>query len=544
MSDVTLKQGEELMNQINTSDASIDKKETVMNKILGTISGSFAPILGVLAGSGLISALLAILTKLGWLSAKSGTYAILSAAGHAIFYFFPVFLGITLALKLGANGYVGGAIGAALLEPHFTDLVAAKAVHVEFLGIPVILANYSSTVFPILIAVSIFSVLDKFLKKVIYKDLQMFLNPLISLAVIVPLTVLIFGPFGTYVGGGLSVVIKFLSAKSGILTGAVLGAAWSFLTILGLHWAVVPIMIANLATGGDPISPMVAAAPFAQMGMVLGVLFKTKDKDLKALAVSGLVPSALAGTTEIITYGLLIRYKRTMVIVAIAGAIGGAINGALGIKGTAFALPSFLSIPVFNPIGLYLIGTLGALVIALILTLVFGFKGKSDAVPDKTVKGFGLANVSRETISSPLNGEIVPLSEITDPLFSTETVGKGIAIEPTTGEVISPVDGTVTTLFPTRHAVGITSEDGAEILICIGVNTINLKGQFFTSHVKQWDTVKKGDLLIEFDIKKIKASGYDVKTPVVVTNSNQYLDVDPVKVGEVQVNDELIQLVV
>jgi beta-glucoside PTS system EIICBA component len=539
-----LKQGEELMNQINTSDASIDKKETAMNKILGTISGSFAPILGVLAGSGLISALLAILTKLGWLSAKSGTYAILSAAGHAIFYFFPVFLGITLALKLGANGYVGGAIGAALLEPHFTDLVAAKAVHVEFLGIPVILANYSSTVFPILIAVSIYSVLDKFLKKVIYKDLQMFLNPLISLAVIVPLTVLIFGPFGTYVGGGLSVVIKFLSAKSGILTGAVLGAAWSFLTILGLHWAVVPIMIANLATGGDPISPMVAAAPFAQMGMVLGVLFKTKDKDLKTLAVSGLVPSALAGTTEIITYGLLIRYKRTMVIVAIAGAIGGAINGALGIKGTAFALPSFLSIPVFNPIGLYLIGTLGALVIALILTLVFGFKGKSDAVPDKTVKGFGLANVSSETISSPLNGEIVPLSEITDPLFSTETVGKGIAIEPTTGEVISPVDGTVTTLFPTRHAVGITSEDGAEILICIGVNTINLKGQFFTSHVKQWDTVKKGDLLIEFDIEKIKASGYDVKTPFVVTNSNQYLEVVPVKVGEVQVNDELIQLVV
>ena len=213
------------MNPNNTSiDASAEKKETIMNKILGAISGSFAPILGVLAGSGLISALLSILTTLGWLSPESGTYAILSAAGHAIFYFFPVFLGITLAIKLGANGYVGGAIGAALLEPHYTDLVASKAQDVTFLGIPVIVASYSSTVFPILIAVSIYSLLDKFLKKVIYKELQMFINPLISLVVIVPLTILIFGPFGTYVGDAIGMVIEFLSSKSGILTGAVLGA--------------------------------------------------------------------------------------------------------------------------------------------------------------------------------------------------------------------------------------------------------------------------------------------------------------------------------
>ena len=534
------------MEAINTSsEISTEKKETVMNKILGAISGSFAPILGVLAGSGLISALLSILTTLGWLSPKSGTYAILSAAGHAVFYFFPVFLGITLAKKLGANGYVGGAIGAALLEPHFTSLVASKAQNVDFLGIPVILASYSSTVFPILIAVSIYAVLDKFLKKVIHKELQLFVNPLISLLVIVPLTVLLFGPFGTYVGGALAVAIKFLSAKSGILTGAVMGAAWSFLTILGLHWAVVPIMIANLATGGDPISPMVAAAPFAQIGMALGVFLKTKQKDLKTVAGSGIIPGALAGTTELITYGILIRYKRTMLFVAIAGAIGGAINGAFGIKAIAFALPSFLSIPVFTPIGLYLIGTLSALVLALVLTLVFGYEGKNKAVPVNTIRReFGLANVKREIISSPLSGEIVPFSKITDPLFSTGTVGKGIAIEPTKGEVVSPVDGIVTTLFPTDHAIGITSEDGAEILIYIGVDTINLKGQYFTSHVKQWDTVKRGDLLIQFDIESIKAAGYDVKTPVVITNTNQYLEVVPSKAERVQAKDELIKLVV
>ena len=317
------------------------------------------------------------------MSKEGGTYAILSAAGHAIFYFFPVFLGITLAIKLGANAYVGGTIGAALLEPHYTDLVANGAKNVDFLGIPVILMSYSSTVFPILIAVSIYAVLDKFLKKVIYKDIQMFINPLISLVVIVPLTVLIFGPFGTYVGEGLGVGIEFLSSKSGLITGAVLGAAWTFLTILGLHWAVIPLAIANLATGGDPIIPMAAAAPFAQIGMAIGVFLKTKDKDLKTVAGSGIIPGALAGTTELITYGILVRYKRTMVIVAIAGAVGGAINGALGLKMTAFALPSFLSIPAFSPMGLYVIGILVALVLAVVLTFIFGYEDKNQRMSCK-----------------------------------------------------------------------------------------------------------------------------------------------------------------
>ena len=359
-------------------ESSTEKKETIMNKILGAISGSFAPILGVLAGSALITALLSLLKTLGWISPESGTYAILSAAGHAIFYFFPIFLGITMAIKLGANGYVGGAIGAALLEPNYTNLVTSGAQDVSFLGIPVILASYSSTVFPILIAVAIYSVLDKFLKKVIYKDLQMFINPLISLLIIVPLTILIFGPFGTYVGEALSIVIQFLSSKSGMLTGAVLGAAWSFLTILGLHWAVIPIAIANLgATGYDPIIAMAAAAPFAQIGLGIGVFFKTKNKDMKTLAASGLLPGALAGTTEIITYGILVPYKRTMLYVAIAGAIGGAITGALSVKATGFALPSFLSIPVFTPMGQFLIGTLTALVLTMVLTLVFGYESKN-----------------------------------------------------------------------------------------------------------------------------------------------------------------------
>ena len=530
-----------MQNNNGTTDKATEK-ETLMNKILGAISGSFAPILGVLAGSGLISALLSILKSLGWISAESGTYAILSAAGHAVFYFFPIFLGYTMANKLGANGFVGAAIGAALLEPNYVNLVTSQAQDVSFLGIPVLLASYSSTVFPIVIAASIYAALDKVLRKVVYKELQMFINPMISLLVIVPLTILIFGPFGTYVGEALSVSIQFLSDKSGILTGAVLGAAWSFLTILGLHWAVIPIFLANLAaTGFDPIIAMVAAAPFAQIGMGLGVFFKTKDTKLKTLAGSGLLPSALAGTTEIITYGLLVRYKRTMLIVGVSGAIGGAIIGALGVTGTAFALPSFLSIPVFTPIPLFLVGVLTSLVLAMVLTLVFGYEGKNDQAVTSN-KEFGLEKVRKETISSPLTGNIIPLNELSEPLFSTETIGKGIAIEPTKGDIISPVDGVVTTLFPSKHASGITSDDGAEILIYIGENTINLNGKFFTSHVKQWDKVKKGDLLIEFDIEKIRAEGYDIKSPIIVTNTEAYLGVEPVHLGNVKASDALLKL--
>jgi beta-glucoside PTS system EIICBA component len=538
--------GESQMEATMTKDSQegSEKKDTVLNKILGAIGGSFGPILGVLAGSGLLSALLAVLTMLGWMSKDGGTYAILSAAGHAIFYFFPIFLGITLAIKLGANAYVGGTIGAALLEPHYTELIANGVKSVDFIGIPVIVLSYSSTVFPILIAVSIYAVLDKFLKKVIYKDIQMFINPLISLIVIVPLTLLIFGPFGTYVGEGLGMGIEFLSSKSGLITGAILGAAWSFLTILGLHWAVIPIAIANLASGGDPIIPMAAAAPFAQVGLGIGVFLKTKDKGLKTVAGSGIIPGALAGTTELITYGILVRYKRSMVIVAIAGAVGGAINGTLGLKMTTFVLPSFLSIPAFSPMGPYVIGVLVALVLGVVLTLIFGYEDKNSKVASKAVKEMGLTTVKKETIASPLSGSIVPLSKVSDPLFATETVGKGIAIEPEKGEVVSPVDGVVTTLFPSGHAIGITSEGGAEILIYIGIDTIHLNGQYYISHVKQWDKVSIGDLLIQFDIEKIKAAGYETTTPVVITNTSEYVDVESTSRTTIQAKEDLITVII
>ncbi|WCF06700.1 PTS transporter subunit EIIC [Paenibacillus thiaminolyticus] len=374
------KEIEKMISSIETADETAEPvdetKPSLGNRIFEVISRSFSPLLGALAGAGMLKALLTVLTMVGWLSTESGTYFILSAAGNAVFYFLPIFLGITLATKLGANPYVGGAIGAALLEPNFAGLLENIGDRSDFLGIPVLLMDYSSSVFPVFIAVCIYAALNNLLKKIIHRDLHLFMLPLLSLLIIVPLTVLIFGPFGIYVGDAIGAAIGFLSSKSGILTGAVMGAGWTFLTLFGLHWGVVPIMISNIGSGGDPLTGMLAAAPFAQMGVALGIFLKAKDKNLKTLGGSTLLPGLLSGVTEPIIYGLMVRFKRTIIYVVIAGAVGGAINGFFGAKATAFGFPSVLTIPVFTPMGLYVIGVAAAFVGAALLTVFLGYEDK------------------------------------------------------------------------------------------------------------------------------------------------------------------------
>ncbi|MFC4662122.1 beta-glucoside-specific PTS transporter subunit IIABC [Oceanobacillus aidingensis] len=540
----------------NKQDDSNDdgEKANWVAQVFDVISGTFSPLLGALAGAGMLKALLIVLTMTGALSEESSTYLILSAAGNAIFYFLPIFIGFTLSKRLGANPYVGASIAAALLEPNLTGLIDSNA---SFLGIPAIVVDYSSTVFPIFIAILIYALLDKGLRKIIHKDLQMFLVPMLSLLIAFPLAVLIFGPFGTYVGDGIGAGIEFLIERSGLLTGAVLGGGWSFLTLFGLHWGIVPISIQNLATGGDPLTPMFATAVFAQIGVALGILIRAKDRKLKALAGSTMLPGALGGVTEPILYGLILRYRKTIIYLLAGGIIGGAVNGMLGSEALAFAFPSFLSIPAFSPIGTYLIGVLIAFAIGLILTLVFGFEvtdkkaagnEKEQNTPAKAAESEPAQKkeqlIEQEAIRSPLTGIVKPLSDVNDPAFSSEAMGKGAAIEPTVGEVVAPVSGEISAIFPTHHAVGITSEHQAEILIHVGLDTVQLEGKHFEALVKQGDTVKQGDPLIRFDIEKIKEAGFDVTTPVIVTNTDKFTDLIVTDDVEVKANDDFIRAIV
>ncbi|MDA8196689.1 MAG: PTS transporter subunit EIIC [Actinomycetota bacterium] len=346
----------------------------VVGTIFKFISDSFGPLVPLFAGAATIKALLAILLKVHSINPKGGTYLILAAAGNSIFYFLPIFLGFTAAKALNANTFIGAAIGASLLEPNFTSL-ALHATRSSFIGIPVVLANYSSTILPIFFAIPLFALAERQLNRYIPKDLKLFLVPMISLIIFVPLAAIVVGPFGTYAGKLVSDVISALFKANGLVAGGVLGAAWTFLTIIGLHIALIPIVIVDLAKGGDPLIATASAGVFAQIGFALGMFIRSRNSDLKSLAGASIIPGALSGETRPILYGLFLPfYKRTFLFVALSGAAGGAIAGAAGVKMVSLAFPSFLSIPLFTPMVPYIIGMAVALLGAFILTLIFGYE--------------------------------------------------------------------------------------------------------------------------------------------------------------------------
>lgn len=521
------------------------EKVSIVSKIFESISGAFSPLIPALAGAGMIKALLTILTTMGWMSDASSTYAILSAAGNAVFYFLPIFLGITLAIKLGGNPYVGGAIGAALLDPNFTALIGVEG-GANFLGMPVTPIDYAFGVFPIFVAIFIYYYVDKLLKKIILKDLQLFLVPMISLLVMVPLTVILFGPIATTVGDVISNIFMGLFEFNKVIAGAAIGIAMPFLAVLGLHWGFTPITLQNLATmGGDPIEGAAVAAVFAQIGIAIGLFIKVrksrKNSELKVLAGSTAVTGILAGVTEPIIYGIILRYRRTIPILAIAGGIGGAICGGFGVTCNAYVFHNVFSMPVYTPFFGYILGIGTALILGAVLSYFFGLSKEECEEDNEEVTSN--EDGGTEEILSPMEGRQINLSEVEDEVFSSGAIGNGMAIIPSKGEVVSPVSGTITTIFPTKHAIGITSDKGVEILIHVGLNTTMLDGKYYTTHMSSGDKVKKGDKIVSFDKDKIEEEGYSVITPIILTNTNDLTDVIVEENKDVKIGTSIIKVV-
>lgn len=529
----------------NTTSQSTEKVK-LSDKILKVISGAFSPVIPLMAGSGMIKALLTLFTTIGVMSDSSSTYLILSAAGNACFYFMPVFLGITISKQLKANAFVGGAIGAALLEPNFTGLLSAEGA-VNFLGIPVTPIDYQATIFPIFIAILVYAYLDKSLRKVTPQSLQCFLVPMVCLMIMVPFTVILFGPVGTTIGNYVSSFVMWLFSISGTLAGIVLGAAYPFLTMLGLHWGFTPITLQNLDQfGGDIIEGVCVCAVWAQMGIALGSYLKAqKNSKLKSIAGPTFIIGFFAGVTEPILYSIVMEYKRLMVVVAISGACGGAIAGTLGVTMDAYVFHNIFSAAVmsYSPIWAYAIAVLTSLVVATILTYTWGLSGLDEEkaqdlqAMETESKSLKPSDVKMISVVSPLDGDIIELKEVDDEVFASGVTGKGVAIVPTNNVVISPVEGTVSVLFPSKHAVGITTKDGVELLVHIGLNTVMLNGEGFTAFVKQGDKVVCGQKLLEFDKEFILSKGYSLQSPVLVTNADQFSDIvmnenQTVKTGE------------
>ncbi|WP_342423684.1 beta-glucoside-specific PTS transporter subunit IIABC [Paenibacillus sp. FSL E2-0178] len=546
---------EQIMKETSLQDAEKSGNDEssestgVLGKAVDIISSIFSPILGALAGAGILKGLLALILSLEWISGTSGTYLILNAASDSVFYFLPVFLAVTAARKFKANQFVSIAVAGALIYPSVIAAVGSPDP-LNFLGIKIVLINYSSSVIPIILAVWVQSYVEKWFRSFIHESVRNILVPMFALLIVIPLTFLAFGPVGSLISDGLASGYTWLYNLSPLVAGAIAGAFWQVFVIFGVHWGFVPIMLSNIATlGYDTMLPILCAAVLSQAGAVFGVFLKSRNPQLKALAGSSTL-AAIFGITEPTIYGVTLKLKKPFIYACISGAIGGAIIAQGGARALSFSLPGLLALPTYFGTGFIwvIIGILVAFVLAAILVFVLGFDDPA-ADTAASVNSSGPANpatptmIDKEMVVSPLAGALQPLESLPDEAFASGAMGKGIVIEPSSGMLTSPVNGTVTTVFPTGHAIGITSDGGAELLIHVGVNTVKLKGKHFDKKVQEGDKVVQGQLLLEFDLEAIRAAGFVTATPVIVTNSAEYLDVLKNTGSEVTNGEALLTLI-
>ena len=454
------------------------------NGLLTFISGVFTPFLGAMAGAGILKGLLSLAVVLGWLTTKSGAYQIWWAAVY----------------------------------PNIVALVGKPSI--DFFGIPVVAANYTATVLPILLVVVVQKFLEPFFNRIWHESVRNILAPLCLLVVIVPLTMLVVGPVSSILSNGLATAIVSLNKSVPVLAGMILGGFWQVFVIFGVHWALVPVMMNNIALyGTDPMMPILLPAVLAQAGAAFAVFLKARDAKMKSLAGSSTI-TALFGITEPTIYGITLKLKKPFYCACVAGAVGGIIVAMSGAGANVASLASILSLPTYlgKGFGVSVIGDVVAFVLGVGLTLAFG----GINAPAKNQAAAEVVADHAETLAAPVKGTLVTLSDVPDEVFASGTMGQGIAIEPEENVVKSPVAGTVSLVYPTGHAIGITSDKGAEILIHIGIDTVNLKGKHFKALIEQGQKVTVGTPLVEFDYQAIQAAGYAPTVMMIVTNSDQY----------------------
>ncbi|ADP34449.1 beta-glucoside-specific PTS transporter subunit IIABC [Bacillus atrophaeus] len=531
------------LSEENTKGASGQKKN-VLSALFDVISGVFTPILPAIAGAGMIKGLLALAVTFGWMAETSQVHTILTAIGDGAFYFLPMLLAVSAARKFGSNPYVAAAIAGAILHPDLTALLGSGK-SISFIGLPVTAATYSSTVIPILLAIWMTSYVEKWIDRVTPSSLKLIVVPTLTLVIVVPVTLITVGPLGAILGDYLSVGVNYLFDHAGIVAMILLAGTFSLIIMTGMHYALVPIMINNIAQNGhDYILPAMFLANMGQAGASFAVFLKSKNKKFKSLAFTTSI-TALMGITEPAMYGVNMRLKRPFAAALIGGAAGGAFYGVTGVAsyivGGNAGLPS---IPIFiGPTFLYaVIGLVISFAAGTAAAYLIGFEDVQAEGSNETAEKAPEMKVDGEMIHSPIKGEVKALSEVNDSVFSAEIMGKGFAIVPEEGLAVAPVSGIITAVFKTKHAIGITSDRGAEVLIHIGLDTVQLDGRHFDVLVKEGDNVSPGDPLVSFDIEKIKAAGYDVITPVIITNTDQYAVTAVKESGTVKTNEALLAL--
>lgn len=530
------------------SSAPVEASGSLFDRLIDVISGIFQPFLGALSAGGMIKGLNALLVAASVLTPESGTYIVLNAIGDAIFMFLPIAVAVAAAKKFGVNQYVGLVIGGALCYPAiqlstltgggdvqplytlFSGSMFESPVYMTFMGLPFVANDYTSSVIPSILIVWMASKLQRPLRKVIPEVIQNFFVPFFLLLIALPIGFLVIGPVITILTNMLATGFDSLLAFSPILFGLIVGFFCQVLVMFGLHWSLIPIAILQLGTMGysTALTGMFGAS-FAQTAAVAAMYFRLKNPKEKALVVPAVI-SGICGVTEPAIYGLSLPKKKPFIYSMIGGAVSGAFMTAMNVRSYVmgglgvFGIPSYINQQTGDTSGaIYsVISIVIAAVIGFALTLFFW---KDDTVVAEVEEGQKAMEVRKEIVTAPVTGTMMPLSTAKDQAFAQGVLGKGVVIHPTVGEVVAPFDGTVMTMFPTKHAIGLVSDNGLELLIHIGLDTVQLDGQFFESFVEQGAKVKRGDKLVTFDIKAIEEAGYSVETPVIVTNSADYLDI-------------------
>ena len=515
------------LSEGETAAAESAEKTSLLGSVIDIVSAIFTPFIGVLAASGILKGLLALALVCGWLSPESGTYKIWFAASDALFYFFPLVLGYTAGVKFGGNPFITMTLGGALVHPMMLEAFSASqqagAAVQSFLGVPVIWFNYSASVIPIILAAWASSWLEKKSAGLLPASVKNFFAPLICLAVVVPLTFLVIGPVATWLSQQLAHGYQWVYALAPWLAGAAMGALWQVCVIFGLHWGLVPLMFNNLAVlGHDSMLPMVLPAVMGQVGAAFAIFVRSRDLRQKTLAGSA-TTAGIFGITEPAVYGINLPLRRPFIFGCIGGAVGGAVVGLSNSHVYSAGFANVFTFAQMIPPGgvdatLWggIIGTLIGLLSGFFLTLVAGVPaaGSSPA-------SVGL-DVREYDVLSPMTGTVLPLEQAPDTTFASGLLGQGVTIVPAEDKVYAPFAGTVSSLFQTRHAIGLLSDSGTELLIHVGIDTVKLNGAPFTAYVQPGDKVAPGDLLLTFDRQAILDAGYDLATPVIVTNSEEY----------------------
>ncbi|MCX8671887.1 PTS glucose transporter subunit IIA [Gilliamella sp. B2865] len=524
-------------------------KKGIVSRLIDLVSSIFIPVLVVLVAGGILKGIVSLLQVCDIVQEKTPTFTFLNAIADAPFYYLPIILGFSAVKKFGGNPYVGMAIGGALVYPDITEMLGkAIELQTEFFNIPIKLIPYKSSVFPVILAAWFYSLLERNFNKIMHDSFKKFISPLLGIIITVPLTFALIGPVVAFLCNIVASGIIYVYELNSVIASMILAGLWQIMVVFGIHWGLVPFAINNITVyQQDFMLPILFPAVFAQVGAVLAVMMRSKDPQVKALASSSAL-SGVFGVTEPAIYGVNLPLKRPFVIGCLSAMAGGAIIGYF--KSVIFSF-SFTSIFAFLQMipsdGLddkffaAIIGSIVSFIIALVVTYLFGIP--KDKKADNAEQSPINSQTQIDTISSPMTGKLIDLNQVNDPTFASGLMGKGAAIIPTIGETVAPEDGEVVSLFRTKHAIGFQTQSGAEILIHIGIDTVKLDGQHFEAHVEAGQKVKKGDRLVSFDIEAIKQAGFEVTTPIIITNSDDYIDVQCIfKQDDVQQGDALLAL--